>query len=738
MATKLNGSPGQVTTGDQKYLDTQIKPSRGKHNQRSVEKHSAQSYKAEHPDNLNNRAQESSVIDRKTAKAPFTKNHLSDLPPLPGQPATKGSSPHRSIPSHELTALKTASKTANSLSELGKLSEKLSDLRKQHLPDNPGDREVMPFHDVRISIRRKATRLVEKHFKDPSNPTTKELKAVAKQVSKFPDPRAKRALRIAFNLPNAGNKTGKCTPNSQTVKACVSASEQLIATLDSALGDSIRSGEPVKNTKEHYPESPKVPKFPQPSPSKKTKAPHAVNTQRASQNSIDRLFTEARNTHSYSNLAKHIHQLSNNPAWATQQNSVNQLTQRLVAEVLTPPIDCEALEFIYHKFISDQQPTSASAAVLDGVLDNCRAILTQEPEAAKSLLFNICRDLAKASREYHPQLEQLTTAASLYRHHSQSINNGILNIQMAISFNWTDSDLQEEQHAWVLARHQLNNPEKYDVIDESDVDEQPFDDDYDLFIEKLEELTASFKQDALSTEDTSPPDEALPPAETTKPKTLQHDVLFTRTAPKLDNKEQYAEPVNLSPNDLAARRKAIAGDSDSESDLESTFNSTLSTTARSLEQDSVTLIDLEAEEDSIEQSDMVNQKAEDIPPLPPKAPPPPSIPSAPYIPSAPAGDDRKNLLLDIQKGIQLRPVETDKRPKSSKKQQGDKIARPVMNALANSPMLKNKDTGSTNQQSLVVEEDSYQPPLGEAKKPPLGGSMDLMSELRGRLNEKKR
>ena len=61
-----------------------------------------------------------------------------------------------------------------------------------------------------------------------------------------------------------------------------------------------------------------------------------------------------------------------------------------------------------------------------------------------------------------------------------------------------------------------------------------------------------------------------------------------------------------------------------------------------------------------------------------------------------------------------------------------------MNALANSPMLKNKDTGSTNQQSLVVEEDSYQPPLGEAKKPPLGGSMDLMSELRGRLNEKKR
>ncbi|KEI73187.1 hypothetical protein [Endozoicomonas elysicola] len=743
MAARVEGPTVQVVDISTKELDKNARPPEGKHKHRSVQSnHSGDN--AVKPTKNTEKTEPSNTVtgrqvsERKAVKTKGLNHPLGDLPPLTGQTKAESKTSHKGIPANELKLLEAEIKEANSLSQLGKTYRKLSGLRKEYLPECPTDRQIMPFHKVRMSVRSQASNLVKKHFKDPAHPTQKELSKVSKQVSKFPDPRAKRALKITYNLPDTENKASKESAN-QSIKNGITASEQLIATLDSALGESISSGGLVKSPTEQYPKSPtafRQQSFSQP---KKINTPHTANTARASQKSIDRLFAEARNTHSYTKLASHIHQLSNNPAWAAQQSSVNQLTKRLVSEVLASPIDCQALEFIYHKFISDQHPTDASAAVLNGILDNCRVILAQEPEQAKSLVFNICRDLAKASREYHPQLEQLTTAASLYRHTSQAINNGILNIQMAVSFNWTDSDLQEEQHAWVLARHQLNNPEKYSPVDEQVVDEEVLDDDYDLFIEKLEELTASFKQDALSTEDTSSPDEALPSAEslnaeTSKPKTLQHDVLFTRTAPKLDSNEQYAGPVNLSPNDLVSRRKAIAGDSDSESELESTFNSTLSTTARSLEQDSITLVDLEAEEDSIEPSDMVNQKAEDIPPLPQKAPPP----SVPYISSAPASDDRKNLLLDIQKGMILRPVETDKHPKTSKKQQGDKIASPVMNALANNPMLQNKDIGSTEQQSPVVEEDSYQPPLDKAKKPPLGGNIDLMSELRGRLNEKKR
>lgn len=746
MAARVEGPTVQVADISAKQLDKNAQPPEGKHKHRSVQSNNSGNNTVKQTENTVKTERSNTVTGRQVSETTALKTKglnqpLGDLPPLTGQTKAGSKSSHRGIPANKLKALEAEIKEANSLSQLGKTYEKLSGLRKEYLPEPPTDRQIMSFHKIRLSIRSQASKLVKKHFKDPAQPTQEELSKVSNQVSKFPDPRAKRALKITYNLPDTANKE----PANQSVKKGITASEQLIATLDSALGESISSGDLVKSPTEQYSKSPTAFRQKSLSQPKKINTPHAANSARASQKSIDRLFTEARNTHSYTKLAKHIHQLSNNPAWAAQQNSVSQLTQRLVSEVLASPIDCQTLEFIYHKFISDQHPTDASAAVLNGILGNCLVILTQESEQAKSLVFNICRDIARASLEYHPQLEQLMAAASLYRHTSKAINNGILNIQMAVSFNWTDSALQEEQHAWVLAKHQIDNPSQTDALDDLDFDEEAEDDDLDLHIEKFEEFTASFDKEPITTEP-----EVLAPQESTQPEDrlnekassqekqepVQADTpLFTRAAPRFDNNGLQPSIANISPDDLAARlaarRKAIAGDSDSESDLDSTFGSTFSSTAHSSAQDSVTLIDIETEDESIEEEAALPVQT---PPPAPKAPLPPKTPPPPIF-STPDDNGRQNLLKDIREGIKLKPLESNKQPEPSKKQQENGThGNPLAKAIANSPLMQNKKP-ETKADGQTTEPDTTQPIIQEGKKGKPSGITDLMRELKSKFND---
>lgn len=700
------------------------------------------------------------VLKRKysfKASSETSSDETKDLPPLtanipslPDQLKTLNTPIDSVNLTHEISTLKAEVSEAKSLDDLSQTYKNLSLVQKKYLSDSPTDQQTMPFQELRLSIRNKTDKLIKKHFNDPENPTSKELKKVSALISKFPDPRARRAFKSAYKLPDTDDKTAEKSI-AQTVNNNITVSQQLIALLDSALGEHDSTETPGKRSTGQRPKSPK--KKPQshlPSQAQKVNALQEADSAPASPQEVDRLFAEAHNTGDYTELAEYIYQLSNSPEWATQQRFLAQLTQRLVSEVLTSPIDHEALEFIYQRFISDLHPTDASAAALNGILDHCNSILTEEPERTLSLIFNICRDLAKASPDYMPQLEQLISEASVYRHTSRTINNGILNIQMAAAFSRTDSDLQQEQHAWVLAKNGI----AIDSQTESQEETVPevADNDLALVTEQLKLIIASdeFEQEDTivseaqqavvvkqqdKEEDLTAHKQPIEPNLAPLPfleelqnrvpkdrdiKPIQNLVpLFTRTRPlevqkNISNNQKNRTSSEELAAKLANRRKYIADDSTLD-DSEHSFYSTSSLPNRKKNQEPVPLIDLEKGE---EQTGGSIHSVH----TPPEAPVPPAIPATPPSPPVPSGSQpgqtdsgRKSLLLDIQKGVKLKPVRQTKH--------NNVMVNPMMKAMANSPMLQKAGTGNTEK--------------GSSQRETAGHGKDFIAELKNKLKNGK-